>query len=219
MLFRSTPTELFTNYNPILLIGMGSFSLITEPGAKITLSNNGVIYGRAVANISGAAELNLDVLPDQPMQLTLTITAFNKVTHLGTVEVLPADGPYIIVTDVQIADDAGEAPGFGEIVTVQVQMENVGNDPAEDVNISIISDDPYISIIGEPELIADIQANSSGSTVLGINIQISDFVTDQYVAAYSVVIEVDGTEDFVYDYTMTINAPKLEFAEIGRAHV
>ena len=212
MIRTKTPTELFTNYNPILLIGMGSFSLITEPGAKITLSNNGVIYGRAVANISGAAELNLDVLPDQPMQLTLTITAFNKVTHLGTVEVLPADGPYIIVTDVQIADDAGEAPGFGEIVTVQVQMENVGNDPAEDVNISIISDDPYISIIGEPELIADIQANSSGSTVLGINIQISDFVTDQYVAAYSVVIEVDGTEDFVYDYTMTINAPKLEFA-------
>ena len=48
--------------------------------------------------------------------------------------------------------------------------------------------------------------------MLGINIQISDFVTDQYVAAYSVVIEVDGTEDFVYDYTMTINAPKLEFA-------
>ncbi|MDD3104451.1 MAG: T9SS type A sorting domain-containing protein, partial [Candidatus Cloacimonetes bacterium] len=104
------------------------------------------------------------------------------------------------------------APEFGEIVTVQVQLENVGNDPAQDVNISVSSVDPFISVIGDAELIEDIAANGSGSTVLGIDIQISDFVSDQYVAAYSVVIEVEGADDFVYEYSMTINAPKLGFA-------
>lgn len=212
MIRTKDPIQMVADYNPVLLLGMASLSLTTEPSARMTLSNNGVIYGKAVANAAGAAVINLDILPDQPMQLTLTITAFNKVTHLGTVEVLPAEGPYIIVTDIQLTDDNNGAPEFGEIVTVQVQMENVGNDPAEGVNISISSDDPYISVIGAAELIDDIEANGSGSTVLGIDIQISDFVSDQYVAAYSVVIEVEGAEDFVYEYSMTINAPKLEFA-------
>ncbi|MCB5253416.1 MAG: C25 family cysteine peptidase [Candidatus Cloacimonadaceae bacterium] len=212
MIRTQDPTELVADYNPVLLLGMDSLSLTTEPGAKVTLSDNGVIYGKAVANAAGAAAINLDILPDQPMQLTLTITAFNKVTHLGIVEVLPAEGPYIIVTDVQITDDNNGAPEFGEIVTVQVQLENVGNDPAQDVNISVSSVDPFISVIGDAELIEDIAANGSGSTVLGIDIQISDFVSDQYVAAYSVVIEVEGADDFVYEYSMTINAPKLGFA-------
>ncbi len=212
MIRTKNPTELFADYNPMLLIGMDSFSLTTEPGARITLSNNGEIYGRAVAGLSGAAVVNLDTLPVQPMELTLTITAFNKVTHLETIEVLPANGPYIIVTGVQVTDDEGDAPEFGEIVTVQVQMENVGNFPAESVHVSISSDDPYINIIGEPELIDDIDANSSGSTVLGIDVQISEFVFDQHVAAFTIVIGAEDTEDFVYDYTMTINAPKLEFS-------
>ncbi len=213
MIRTKDPTELLADYNPVLLIGMDNFSLTTDPAAKITLSNDGVIYGKAVANISGAATIALDILPVMPMQLTLTITAFNKVTHLGIIEVLPAEGPYIIVTDIQVTDDNDNNPEFGELVTVHIQMENVGNDPAENVNISIISADPYISVIGEAELIDDIEANGSGSTTLGIDIQVSDFVSDQYVAAYSVIIEVDGAEDFVYEYAMTINAPKFEFAE------
>ncbi len=212
MIRTKDPSELFVDYNPVLLIGMDSLSLTTEPGANITLSSDGIIYGKTVAGLSGAAVVNLDTLPDQPMQLTLTITAFNKVTHLGIVEVLPADGPYIIVTDVQVTGDDGEAPAFGEIVTVQVQMENVGNDPAENVNITVSSDDPYISIIGAAELIDDILPHDTGSTILGINIQISDFVPDQHETAYTVTIAVEDAEDFVYEYTMIINAPKLEFA-------
>jgi hypothetical protein len=211
MIRTKDPVELFTDYNPVLLIGMDSLSLTTEANARITLSNDGVIYGRAVADAAGAAVINLETLPVEPMDLTLTITAFNKVTHLGTVEVLPADGPYLIVTGIQVTDDEGGAPEFGEIVTVQVQMDNVGNDPAESVNVSVSSDDPYISIIGEPELIDDIGANSSGATVLGIDIQISDFVSDQYIATFTVVIEVEGADDFVSEYAMTINAPQLEF--------
>jgi hypothetical protein len=214
MVRTKNPVELFADFNPVLLIGMSSLSVTTEPGARLTLSNDGVIYGKAVADASGAAVINLDIMPDQPMDLTLTITAFNKVTHLSTVQVLPADGPYIIVTDVQVTDDNNGNPEFDEVVTVHVEMENVGNDPAEGVSIAVSSSDPYISILTDAELIDDIPSNENGSTVYGIAIQITDFVPDQHVAEYSVDVSLDNGEVFSYNYAMTINAPHIEWGAL-----
>lgn len=214
MVRTKNPDELFVDLNPVLLIGMSSLTVTTEPGAWLTLSAGDEIYGKAVADDAGLAQINLDILPDQPMELTLTVTAFNKVTHISTVDVLPADGAYIIVTDVQVTDDNNGNPEFNEVVTVHVAMENVGNDPAEGVSIAIISDDPYISVLDDSELIADIPSNSTGSTLSGIDIQISDFVPDQYAADFSVNITLDNGEEFIYDYTMTINAPKIEWGTL-----
>ncbi len=211
MVRTKQPTELFADYNPVLLIGMDYINVLTEANARVTLSNAGVIYGRTIANAAGNAQLTLDILPDQPMQLTLTITAPNKVTHLGTVEVLPADGAYIIVTGVQVQDDNNNLPDFNETVTVQVSMDNVGSDAAEGVNVTVTTADPYLTVISSGELVADIAANSSGSTVSGIELQISDTVPNQYQASYTVVVTLADESSYSYDYSMIINAPQISW--------
>lgn len=209
MMRSSTPTELAAVYNPVLLIGMSSLLVQTAPEARLTLSANGVIYGKAIADAGGTALINLDVLPDQPMDLTLTITAFNKVTHLGLVQVLPADGPYLIVTGVNVNN--GIPVHYGELVTVQVDMENVGNDPAQQVSVSVSTSDPYLSVSGDPELIDIIAANASGSTVTGVTMQIADNAPDQHLAAYTVHIMIADGEEFTSDQSILINAPAIEW--------
>ena len=208
------PSEIVADYNPVLLIGMNSLSVQTEANAKLSLSADGVIYGSAIADAAGNAVITLDPMPAQPMDLTLTIAASNRVTHLGEVQVLPADGPYIILTEVQVDGSDELVADFDETITIHVEMENVGNDPAEGVTVSLISVDPFISVIGEPEVISDIDAHETGSTTLGIEIQITDFVTDQYNADFTVLVNLENGEVFAYDYTLTINAPRIEWGHI-----
>jgi hypothetical protein len=215
MVRTKAPVEPLVEYNPVLLIGMDSINVTTEPNAKISLSNAGVIYGKAVADVNGSAVVNLDILPDQPMQLTMTIAAFNKVTHLGTVEVLPADGPYIIVTGVQVQDDNNNIAEFNEIITVQVDMENVGSDPAQGVSVAVLTDDPYLSVLSTNELVDDIDANSVGSTVSGIDIQISDSVPDQHLATYTVEVTLSNNSVYAYEYDVLINAPAFQWGFLG----
>lgn len=211
MVRTKTPTEALAAYNPVMLLGMSSISVTTEPSARVTLSGGGLTYAKAIADASGLAVLNLDILPDQPMNLTLTITAFNKVTHLGTVEVLPAEGAYIVVTDVQVQGENNNSPEFDEVVTIQVAMENVGSDPAQGVSVSVSTLDPHLTVLGSAELINDIDSNTSASTVTGIAIQISDSVPDQYVASYTVEVNLADGSNYSYDNTMTINAPSLSW--------
>jgi hypothetical protein len=216
MVRTKTPVEALVEYNPVLLIGMENLSVTTEPNARVTLSGAGIIYGKAIADASGMAQLNLDILPDQPMTLTLTITAYNKVTHLGMVEVLPADGAYIIVTGIQVQDDNNNSPDFDEVVTIHVNMDNVGSDAAEDVSVAVSTLDPHITVLGAAELIDNIDPNASGSTVMGIDLQISDSVPDQHLASFTVEVNLGDGSSYAYDYNMTINAPNLSW---GFMHV
>jgi hypothetical protein len=214
MVRTKTPTEALASYNPILLIGMDTMAITTEANARITLSADGMIYGKTVADANGNALITLDILPDQPMNLTLTITALNKVTHLGLVEVLPAEGAYIIVTDVEVQDDNDNNPSLGEIVTVQVGMENVGSDPAEGVNVSLSTSDPHLTVVGDAEVIDDINPESSGSTTSGLQLQISESVPDQYVAAFEVLVSLEDGSEYSYTHEMLINAPRIVWGSI-----
>ena len=209
MMRSATPTVMTAEYNPVLLIGMSSLLVQTEANARLTLSADGQIYGKAIADAAGTALITLDILPDQPMNLTLTITAHNKITHLGTVEVLPAEGPYLIVTGVTVNN--GIPANYGELVTVQVDMENVGNDPAQEVSVYIQTTDPYLSFTGEPELIDAIAANTTSSTTTGVTMQIASNAPDQYVANYTVVVSIADGEEFTSDQSITINAPALDW--------
>ncbi|MCK9556885.1 MAG: C25 family cysteine peptidase [Candidatus Cloacimonetes bacterium] len=214
MVRTKTPTEALAEYNPVLLIGMQSLDVTTEPYARLSLSAEGTIYGIATADANGTALLNLDILPEQPMNLTLTITAFNKVTHIGTVEVLPADGPYIIVTGVSVEDDNDNNPSLGEIVTIQVNMENVGSDPAEGVSVSAITSDPHLTVVGDAEIIDYINPNTIGSTSTGIQLQISDSVPDQYSAAFTVLVTLQDGSEYNYDHEIVINAPRIVWGSL-----
>ena len=77
MVRTKTPMPIHANYMDILFLGMESFVVNTIPGARVTLYADGVLYAHGKANAAGMAELNLNVIPEEPMDLTLTITAFN----------------------------------------------------------------------------------------------------------------------------------------------
>jgi hypothetical protein len=210
MLLRTKePTAIVANYNGVLIIGMESLEIQTEPNASLTLSADGVIYGKTRSDASGYALIEMDYPPVEPMELTLTIYAFNKIPYIEPVQVLPSDGAYLIVRDFFVEDGNNGIPEFDETITIQVEMENVGSDPAENINIYISTEDPYIFSTGSETLADPIDANTTGSTVQGIPIQISNYVPDQHEAEFTIHIELDDGSSFAYTKSILIHSPDL----------
>ncbi|MCB5224157.1 MAG: C25 family cysteine peptidase [Candidatus Cloacimonadaceae bacterium] len=214
LMVRSKDAEpMAVDYSPILLMGMSTFMVETVPGARVTLFGNDTLYGTGIADPSGVLVLNLVELPQEPMDLTLTITAFNKETHRATIQVLPAEGPYLIVTGMDITDDNNNIPEYGEIITLQVNLENVGSDPATQVQVMVQTEDPYLTVLGTSEALGDIAPGGTGQTSTGIDIQVANNVPDQHVAEIK-IIAMAGSETYEHVRRVTLNAPAFTWASI-----
>lgn len=207
------PEALSATYNPVLFLGMNTFQVETVPGARVTLSAAGTVYSTAIADPSGVVILQMANPPLQPMDLVLTITAKNKVTHLGTVQVLPSTGPYIVVDEMIVTDDNNNLPEFGETITVNFALDNVGSDAATGITATLTSADPYLNILNGTVSVADIAANGSGGTTNGFNIQIAGNIPDQYAAPIHIAIQC-GANLYEYNRSIMVSAPAFTWGGI-----
>lgn len=203
------PMALTVEHTPVLFMGMDTFIVDTAPDARVTLYADGVVYAHAVSNAAGTATLILSDPPMEPMDLTLTVTAFNYQTHISTVQLLPASGPYIIVTGMNVNDVEDNHVMYGETINLGFEFNNLGSEDAEGINVAISSSSPHISILNTDEDIADIPADAYGNTVNGFNIRISNSAPDQHVATINILITLTNGEEYSYNRNIIIDAPKL----------
>ncbi len=204
------PVAATATYNPVLFLGMNNFEVITDPNNRVALSHNGVLLGSAIANAAGIANITLTEAPQEPMDMTLTITGFNKETHLGTVQVLPSTGPYVVVGQMVVTDDNNNVPEYGETINLNIVVNNVGSDAANAVTVFLSTSDPYLNLLSFEETIGDIPANQTATTDIGFDIQIAGNVPDQHSAQVGVMIS-SGDEVWEYTRSFTINAPAFSF--------
>jgi hypothetical protein len=213
MVRTKTPEALTAVYNPILFMGVSSFAVQTVPGAMITLTNAGTVYGKGVADVSGSAVINLTTIPIEPMDLTLTIFAFNKQTYIQTLQVLPSDGPYVVVDSANFTDDNDGIFQYGESIMLNLDLANIGSEVASAVSVAISSLDSYINIPIHVHNIGDI-ANGGNATTGGFPLEIATDVPDQHMITLNIAIStVDGD---TYDYTcsFTANAPDISWGAL-----
>ncbi|MDD2229209.1 MAG: C25 family cysteine peptidase [Candidatus Cloacimonetes bacterium] len=211
MVRTKNPTAITATYNPVMFLGMASFTIQTEPNAKVTLSNAGIIYGSAVADAAGSAILSLNPVPIEPMDLTLTIFAFNKQTLIQTIQVLPSTGPYIMLDNLVFG---ANAPESGALVQISMELSNIGSETADAVNITLSSTDPYISILNPVLSIGDLQIGNH-LPYSSFSIQISSTIPDQHEVPL-VFTFTDAAENiFEYERSFLVNAPAISWGNLS----
>ncbi|MCK4304747.1 MAG: hypothetical protein KAY24_10970, partial [Candidatus Eisenbacteria sp.] len=144
------PEEMAVSHTGTLFLGQDEYDVHIPgvEGALCALYNEEVIYGTALTNGAGMATISLDPLPPEPMNLTLTVTAYNKVTYVGDVEVIPAEGPYLLIDEVVYIDSGGDGlVNAGETVDMLVKLRNVGIETAANVNAEITDCTELIDLI------------------------------------------------------------------------
>lgn len=212
------PMAMSPSFTPILMIGMNTFSVQAPPFARVTLMAGDMIYGTTVADASGAASLVMANPPLEPMDLTLTITAFNYATYIGTVQVLPAAGPYVVVDSIVLNGGATSAT-FGETVNVNIVLSNVGADEAVGVTVTGSTTDPYITITSSTEAMGNIAAHATGSTTNGFSFQVSSSAPDQHQAAFTIDISLSTGQTYQYERSFLIDAPNFSWGALQVSEV
>ena len=213
MVRTKNPTLIASTYNPVLLMGVNTFSIQTEPFAKITLSNAGTIYATGAADATGSALLILNPAPAEPMNLTLTVFAFDKQTQIETVQVLPNSGPYIMMDDISVSDSNDGLPQFGETVQLSMDLSNIGSQDATGATATISSTDPHITIINPTLNLGDIAAGAN-SPFGSFNIQIGNTIPDQHEVNLHIVITDANSNSFEFDRNFLVNAPAITWGGI-----
>jgi len=148
------PTPIEAYHLPVLFLGLTFFEVeVDVPGALLSLYGDGINYGAAYADGGGSARIELTEPFTEPGEVTLTVTAYNRIPYIAAIQVIPADGPYLIYNYHAIDDSAGNgdgAPNPGETVVMPVELFNIGTETGSSITASLSSASPYVTIhVGE----------------------------------------------------------------------
>jgi len=210
-IWNEEPTPIAATYPELVPIGISNILVETDtPGARIALTQDNTLIGRAFADDNGNANIGLSEIISSSSQITISITAHNKELHLGTINVI-ADIPYVVADYFTINDDIGNANGqadYGEKILLGLGMKNLGNLPANDVTVKISSFDSYITLSYLAVEFGDI---GPGETVFiddAFPVIISEKIPDQHEVQIYVKAESDDT--WISNIYFTVNAPSIK---------
>jgi len=190
------PSVMTVNHAGALFIGMGEYSVSVPgfAGARCALYADGVLYGAALADMAGNATIPLAEPPAEPMNLILTVTAYNAVTFQGAVEVLPPTGPYLVYEGATVLDAGGDADGMldeGEVVDLNVDLENVGVDPTTGVTAVLSTDNPYVTILVDTAAYPSIPAGGIATSLTPYEIDVSGGIPDGEMVIFDLAVSSD----------------------------
>jgi len=204
-----TPEMMDVINQPTLFIGVNNYDVnVGFENALACISYENEILGSGYTDETGAVSLDLENIPAVPTDLTLTITAPNKVTYIEAIQLIPNDGPYMIVQNVLPDANGDDYIEAGETVYLEVSLYNLGAEEAADVNMSIFTDDTYITITDDYEVYGTIEAGETMTINQAFCFDVSEITPDMHEFQLTVLI-TSGEETWSSFITLMAYEPNV----------
>ena len=202
------PTAMNVTAAPsVLMLGMTELNLTVDADYAIaTLSLNGEIIATERV-LNGQCNMQFPGLSNVG-DADLVIVGFNKETYMGTIEVVPAEGAYITVSDYTMSGPAN----IGEVVDMNVEVKNVGVETANNITVTISTENEYINITSAEGSVVSLAAGAT-ATVDGFQFTVSENAPDGMVAQLNVNM-TDGTNTWTGKAMVTLHAPNVVFSNV-----
>ena len=195
--------------NDVIFVGMPYDLTVTSngspvAGAMVCLSQNGEYYS-AITDAAGHVSIEQDLLPGDAL---LVVSGLNTETFYDNITIVPPEGPYVIYNACEI--DGNGQLDFGEIANLSIAVKNVGIEIAINVDVTISTDNGFITILDGTENYGNIGIDEIVSIVDGFSIEVATNIPDGEAIMFDVVA-TDGTEIWESSFSLTAHAPILEF--------
>jgi uncharacterized cupredoxin-like copper-binding protein len=212
-----TAETMLVNHAGTLFLGVDEYdvTVVGIADALCALYADGVLYGSALTDAAGHATITMDEPPPEPMTVSLTVTAYNKVTCVDEVEVIPADGPYLLIGDVLYLDgNEDEVLNAGEAVQMRVLLRNVGIETATAVSAAISTESAFIGITEGTQTYPDILPGEMEWSDGHYAFDIAPNCVDQHAVHMPIVI--NGEERLTWESSINfiVHAPEIAVAAI-----
>ncbi|MCB2221347.1 MAG: T9SS type A sorting domain-containing protein [Bacteroidetes bacterium] len=213
--FSEVPQNLTVLHNEHLLAGNETFTVLADEGAFIALTVNGEIIGTGDSDGS-PSEI---VIPAQTAgnEVLVTVTKQNYYRHQSTVEVVDSNIPYVVNKSFELDDAAGNGNGlmdYGETISLDVDMENIGMLQAGDVMVSLSSDNEFIDIQTGAVSFGNIPAGSSTFIEDAFIFDVSGQIGDLENVIFTLEA-TDGSDTWESQIVIQSHAPVLELVSFS----
>ena len=189
--YQGIPTNNNINYDLFLPIGSEAIEIQAEPFSYIGLSQDNNLISSGTVDNSGFLVLVFDPL-DTPGTLDITVTAQNKIPYFGEIFVASPDGAYTSIGSeyINIGDD--NIISLGEIITITLEVENLGNENASNIEIALSTPDnnQYINFIDSEMIITNLEPNNSIMATLSFYVD----QTAPYGHSFTLVTNMNSEE-------------------------
>ncbi|HSA21155.1 MAG TPA: C25 family cysteine peptidase [Myxococcota bacterium] len=107
-------------------------------GALVAVRGIGV-QQVGLTDAAGQVQILMNPAPADVGNLEVTITGHNLQRHVGTIQVVPADGPYLVHAGHEVTSDGSTpvAPTPGRHVVLPISLRDIGNDPATGIQATL----------------------------------------------------------------------------------
>ena len=137
------------SYNNAIVVGQSEFVIdVGVDGALVALSSNGNLLSADISQ-GGVVVLDISDASITPGTLDLVITSFNTFPYQSSVSVITPDNAYLIFNEIEIVNtsDFDNSIDYGDTVEMNIIIENVGTLNANAVNVTISSNDEYVTCL------------------------------------------------------------------------
>lgn len=207
--YSEVPQNLTVSHMPVLLSGMETFEVTANEGAMIALTVNDEIIGAAVAGSGPTAVPILVQLPG--VEIRVTVTLQNYYRYEQTIGCIPPSGPYIIYNAYTINDAAGNGNGmidYGENISLDVAVKNVGSETAPSVQVTASSGSPYITFINNSFTVGNVEAGAIALTQNALQFSVANNVPNNETIVISLNV-TSGTNEWISQFAVKAFAPSF----------
>ena len=219
------PADLSVSHDQQLFLGLSSFSVNVlgnggpAENALVCVTNDDQsVYGVAFTDASGVAEIVFDEAVQTPGNVTVTVTVHNHLPYQAVIPVIPQEGPYVVKDSYSLNDAAGNNDGmmdYGESILLNLAVKNVGIEQAMNVNITLSTEDTYITFTDDSEIYGNIDPDQ----VLEMTDAFAFDVANNIPDGHFVLIDVEaiGDDDATWNSSFSIegHAPLLEIGSMS----
>ncbi|MDP8221700.1 MAG: C25 family peptidase C-terminal domain-containing protein, partial [Candidatus Stygibacter frigidus] len=181
-IWTAEPVDMVINYPVSLPIGIYQIQITSDTeNARIALIQDGELIGRGITDATGTANIETFEPLSSPGLISVSAIAHNKNRFQGNI-VIATDQAYIVMQALEIDDVTGNNNGlldYGETADLNLSLNNVGNQVADSVTVTIFTFNQYLNIVNSTVYCGDINGDSIIEFDGAFSIEISDEVTDQ----------------------------------------
>ncbi|MCQ2283396.1 MAG: C25 family cysteine peptidase [Bacteroidales bacterium] len=215
MVRTAIPQALPLTYDQQLPIGTQSVNFTsTVNGAKVTLTcHNEIVATGVIANGALSLDVPLTLLPTDT--LNVLAVAQNYLPAEGFIQLVPVNGPYLISKSLVLHDNGNQngLADYAETITVDMNLENVGNDDSGNIQLQVRTDDPYLTINN-----GTAQINAINSHDLYTKVDAFTFTVAPNVPAFhNATVELNlfyNDENHSISTIIPLHAPILSIGEV-----
>ncbi|MBR4136611.1 MAG: T9SS type A sorting domain-containing protein [Bacteroidales bacterium] len=203
--YMGMPSTQTVNSADVIVINSTTYDVQTAPYAYVALTYNNELVAAAFTDASGNATLTFPAITS-PGVYELAVGAQNYIQFFKSVQVIAPTGPYVTVSSAALSSSS--TPNPGAPVQVDIALTNYGVETATNINTTISSTTPGVTIsqgsVSDNSLAANasVTHNSAFTVVMPADAQDGDIVN-------FIITTTSGSVTTTKNLNITVVAPKF----------